>query len=65
MFPVRTMTNLETEFREPFTRPGAKREQMITIRFSDIDRHRPPPRLQAVYEFQLARKWSEDEKISC
>ena len=42
MFPVRTMTNLETEFHEAFTRPGAKREQMITIRFSDIDRHRPP-----------------------
>ena len=56
MFPVRTMTNLKTEFHEPFTRPGAKREQMTTIRFSDIDRHRPPPRLQAVYEFQLARK---------
>ena len=38
MFPVRTMTNLETEFHEPLTRPGTKRDEMITIRFSDVDR---------------------------
>ena len=38
MFPVRTMANLETEFYEPLTRPGAKRDQMITIRSSDVDR---------------------------
>ena len=38
MFPVRTITNLETEFHEPFTRPGAKREQMIIPTSTAIDR---------------------------
>ena len=54
MFPVGTIANLETEFHEPLTRPGAKRDEKI-YNYS-LFRRRPPPRLQEVYELQLARK---------
>ena len=57
MFAI--MTNWKTEFHKPLTRPGVKHKRGDEHLLFD------PSSSHWVHKFQLARKWPENEWISC
>ena len=55
VFQMNTMVNLGIGFQEPLTRSSVKRDEKMSICSST----------RGICKFQIVRRWSESEKISC